>query len=154
MADVAWSTFPIGDHPSEHIHPGDDISQDDLGVDDAEYAELKALGAIREVPYPIPRNEDGSYQFLGSPREYALAQLAQMSAEEFDASVVNLSVIPQLQAQAQAAMDETGYDETAPPDEEAQAEAAKTEAAQGTRNVEPPGGAKVTNKASSSAKDK
>jgi|SRR5215472_14596219 len=154
MADVSWSTFPVGDHPSEYIHPGDDISQSDLDVSDEEYAELKALGAIREVPYPIPRDDAGNYEYLGSPREYALAQLAQLSDEQYSESVVNLGVIPQLQARAQAAMDETGYDETAPPSEEAQAEAAATEAAQGTRNTEPAGGAKVTNKAGSSAKDK
>src|SRR5215471_92841 len=145
MADVSWTTFPTAEHPSEWIRPGDDVSQSDLDVSDEEYAELKALGAIRDVPYPIPQDPDtGEFVFFGSPREYALAQLAQMSQEEYDASVVNLGVVSKLQDRARKAMDETGYDETAPP----------SEAAQGTRNVEPAGGAKVTNKASSSAKDK
>ena len=115
---------------------------------------MKALGAIREIPYPIPRDDAGNLTYQGSPREYALAQIEAMSQEDFASAVVDTGVVPQLQQRAQAAMDETGYDETAPPSEEAQAEAAATEAGQGTRNLEPAGGAKVTNKASSSAKDK
>src|SRR5215469_1284112 len=153
MADVSWSTFPIGDHPSEWIRPGDDVSQSDLDVSDEEYAELQALGAIRDVPYPIPRDDAGNYQYQGSPREYALAQLAKLSQEEYDARVVNVGVVPQLQARAQAAMDETGYDETAPPSDEVMAEQAAAEEAQGTRQTGTPK-EPVTNKAGSSAAKK
>src|SRR5215831_21022346 len=100
MADVSWSTFPVGGHPSEWIRPGDDVSASDLDITDDEYEELKALGAIRDVPYPIPKNDSGEFVYLGSPREYALAQLEKLSDEQFDASVVDFSVISQLQDQA------------------------------------------------------
>jgi hypothetical protein len=53
---IAWTTFITGRNDygqvTETIKPGDSVTQDALGVDDEEYAELLDVGAIREEAYP------------------------------------------------------------------------------------------------------
>jgi hypothetical protein len=109
----SWSTFPTEEHPREWIRPGDSVSASDFDSEE-EYDELVAVGAIRDAEYPIPKDDDGNFVFDGSPREYALAQLAAMSenADELVASVVmNTKVAPAQEEAAAAAL------EAAPPDD-------------------------------------
>lgn len=109
----SWSTFPTAEHPREWVRPGDEVSASDFDSKE-EYDELVAIGAIRDAEYPIPQDDDGNLVFEGSPREYALAQLAAMNenADELVASVVmNTKVTPAQEEAAAAAMEE------APPDD-------------------------------------
>lgn len=114
---TSWSTFPTEEHPREWIRPGDEVSASDFDNKE-EYDELVAIGAIRDAPYPIPQDDDGNYVFQGSPREYAMAQLAAMQEGAMDlmsAAVQNTLQPPQLQEQAAAAMDATEGDKDAEP---------------------------------------
>ena len=109
----SWSTFPTAEHPREWIRPGDDVSASDFD-DKEDYDDAVAVGAIRDTEYPIPKDDDGNFVFEGSPREYALAQLAAMSegADELVAQVVMATkTTPDQQADAAKAMEE------APPDD-------------------------------------
>lgn len=102
----AWTMFPRSDqHPSEHIKVGDEVSRDSFGdIDDADFEELLRIGAIRKQPYPIPQRDDGSFEYEGSPREFALQQAADM-AEGVYADVDNTWRVPQLQERAEEALE-------------------------------------------------
>jgi hypothetical protein len=72
MADYAWSNFQADWSEEERrftkrIKPGDTISQADLDVDDDEWETLKAIGSVRQQPYPAAV-ADGSY--TDSPQRY------------------------------------------------------------------------------------
>lgn len=109
----SWTTFPLADHPKDFIRPGDVVSRGDFDdLDDNQFNDLCAIGAIRDIPYPIPQRDDGTFVHDGSPREYALAQIAEMNDQQYEASVVNTWNDPNLQRRAREAMDEAGYDET------------------------------------------
>jgi hypothetical protein len=126
----SWSTFPRSDvHPSEHIKVGQKVTASDFDSKE-QFEELVNIGAIRAIPYPVPADSG----FEGSPREYALAQVAEMEEAQYDASNINTWQVPQLQERAKAAMEETGHDET-DADEEKAAEQDEAESKQGTRSV-------------------
>jgi|SRR6516162_8939221 len=79
---VAWSNFQAGWDEEKRvftkkIKPGDTISQSDLDVEDDEWEELQAVGAVRDQEYP-KAVADGSY--TDSPNRYFLDQL-QRAAE-------------------------------------------------------------------------
>jgi hypothetical protein len=79
---VAWSNFQA-DWDDERrmftkrIKPGDEVSQSDLDIEDEEWDNLVAEGAVREQPYPKALIE-GSY--TDSPNKYYIDQL-QKAAE-------------------------------------------------------------------------
>lgn len=80
MADetmYAWSNFeiPDSDDPGNprkltRITPGEEVSQEMLGVDDAEWEYIVEAGAARRQEYPDMGN------FQGSPVEFRKAQLS------------------------------------------------------------------------------
>lgn len=148
----SWTTFPIGDSPKDWIRPGDEVSKSDFeDMDDDEFESLEYIGAIRDTPYPIPKDEKtGKLIFTGSPHEFALAQLAKLTPDQLIESIPNTFSVPSLQAQAKKALEESGFDPGPMQDEEAVEEATAKEENQPTRNKMPVGGAKVR----ADAKDK
>jgi hypothetical protein len=62
----------------KRLKPGDDVSQEDLGLTDEEWQSLQDDKAVSEDDYPIPAEAN----FQGSPREWDLAEAAAAAAGE------------------------------------------------------------------------
>lgn len=139
MADkkmYAWGNIiqDMNLHPRDRIKVGQVVSASDF-ADEDEFNELVGIGAIRSTPYPIPANDDGTLVYDGSPREYALAQIAEMDTEQYLASVQNTWTDPQLDKRARKAMEESGYDPGSEPNEEEVAAQDKAEKGQESRQA-------------------
>jgi hypothetical protein len=113
----AWTTITTGTekHPSERIPVGEEVSASDFadeehGVDGKEVLrELCSIGAVRTQPYPIDKRDDGTFEYEGSPREHALQKAAEMEQGVYS-DVDNTWRVPQLQANAEAALEASDYD--------------------------------------------
>jgi len=97
----AWSNFPSSSvHPSKHVKVGDKMTKADLDyleLDDDQFQELLDVGAVRDKPYPVPEN------FEGSRREYALSQIAEMDEDTFNDAVISTTTAPPVQETADKA---------------------------------------------------
>lgn len=115
----AWTNLEAKDENgniTKKIKPGDEVSAGDLGIEDDEFEQLEAVGAVRDQEYPTPEG------YQGSPVDYAKEQLAALAEQgeggEFflnDGSMVNT---PQMDARAQLAMVKTGYDPEKGPEDQ------------------------------------
>jgi hypothetical protein len=70
----AWSRFATDINEwgqvGKYIEPGDEVSQDDLGVSDDEWQELQDVGAVREEAYPdVDAGESPAQYYLENPDE-------------------------------------------------------------------------------------
>jgi hypothetical protein len=125
----AWSTLTAQEADDKGRYktfkPGDEVSAGDLGLDDDEFNELVAVGAVREDEYPVPAGSDVS------PVEFRREQLRAAASEDFMAvlpfgSVAPVSEpppgstaegIPQFVESSSEAMALTGFDPDAPAEE-------------------------------------
>lgn len=125
----AWSNLTAQEADDKgkykQFKPGDEVSAGDLGLDEDEFNELLAVGAVREDEYPAPANYDGS------PVEYRREQLRAAASEDFMAvlpfgSAVPVTEpppgstaegIPQFVETSAEAVELTGFDPDVPPEE-------------------------------------
>jgi hypothetical protein len=115
----AWTNLEAKDkdgNVTKKIKPGDEVSAGDLGIEDDEFEQLQAVGAVRDAEYPTPEG------YQGSPVEYAKEQLAAMQLEgeggEFFPDNGSMTVTPQMQAQAEASIEKIGYDPEKGPEDQ------------------------------------
>ena len=125
----AWSTLTAQEADDKGRYktfkPGDEVSAGDLGLDDDEFNELVAVGAVRDVEYPVPPGSDVS------PVEQKRAELRAAASEDFMSVLPFGNVapitepppgstaagIPQFIESSAEAVELTGFDPDTPPEE-------------------------------------
>lgn len=83
----AWSKFKADVNEwgqvGRWIMPGDEVSQSDLEVNDAEWQELQDSGAVRNEPYPnIPNDVAPAEYFAAHPDEAPEATIDETTTSE------------------------------------------------------------------------
>lgn len=122
----AWSQLRSTDEEGKVtiVKVGDEVDAGKLGLDDDEFNELVAVGAVREQEYPVPANYDGS------PVEFVRDQLREAASEQFMQALPfgsvppiserppgSMPTVPIFDERAREAVELSKFDPDKPPEE-------------------------------------
>src|SRR4029077_4588950 len=125
----AWSTLTASEADDKGrrktFHPGEEVSAGDLGIDDEDFDELLASGAVREQEYPLTDPTDPR-----SPVEFVRDQLREAASEQFMQALPfgsvppiqekppgSMPTVPMFDERAKEAVELTGFDPDKPAEE-------------------------------------